>query len=59
MRHNHDRRKGYYSNSEKTIVYIVINRFQVGKMKEIIRSVDQKAYISISEVADVFKFNDT
>ena len=51
--------KGYYSNSEKTIVYIVINRFQVGKMKEIIRSVDQKAYISISEVADVFKFNDT
>ncbi len=51
--------KGYYSNSDKTIVYIIINRFQVGKMKEIIRSVDPKAYISISEVADVFKFNDT
>ena len=51
--------KGYYSNSEKTIVYIVINRFQVRKMKEIIRSEDQKAYISITEVADFFKFNDT
>ena len=49
--------KGYYSNSSKTIVYIVINRFQVGKMKELIRSIDPKAYVSISEIADVFKLN--
>lgn len=49
--------KGYYSNSSKTVVYIVINRFQVGKMKELIRSIDPKAYVSISGIADVFKLN--
>lgn len=27
--------KGYYSDSPKTVVYIVVNRFQVGKMKEL------------------------
>lgn len=26
--------KGYYSGDEKSVVYIVINRFQVGKMRE-------------------------
>ena len=28
--------KGYYSDSPKTVVYIVVNRFQVGKMKELV-----------------------
>lgn len=46
--------KGYYSNSDKTMIYFVINRFQVGKMREIVHSIDKDAYISITEVADVF-----
>ncbi len=46
--------KGYYSNSEKKVVYIVINRFQITKMKDIVHKEDPTAYISISEVADVF-----
>lgn len=46
--------KGYYSDSEKTMIYFVINRFQVGKMREIVHSIDKKAYISITDVADVF-----
>ncbi|MDE5985655.1 MAG: YitT family protein [Eubacterium sp.] len=46
--------KGYYSNSDKTMIYFVINRFQVGKMREIVHSIDKNAYISITEVADVF-----
>lgn len=46
--------KGYYSDSEKTMIYFVINRFQVGKMREIVHSIDKNAYISITEVADVF-----
>ena len=46
--------KGYYSNSEKKVVYIVINRFQITKMKDIVHTEDPTAYISISEVADVF-----
>ncbi|MCM1115632.1 MAG: YitT family protein [Clostridium sp.] len=46
--------KGYYSNSDKTMIYFVINRFQVGKMREIVHRIDKNAYISITEVADVF-----
>ncbi len=47
--------KGYYSDSRKTMVYIVVNRFQVRKMKEIVHGEDPLAYISISEIADVYK----
>lgn len=49
--------KGYYSDEEKTVVYIVINRFQVGRMKEITHDIDKKAYITISEIADVYSYN--
>ena len=46
--------KGFYSNSSRTVLYVVLNRFQIGKMKDIVRDIDSAAYISISEVADVF-----
>lgn len=46
--------KGYYSGNSKNVVYIIINRFQISKMRQLVHSVDSKAYISISEVADVF-----
>lgn len=49
--------KGYYSNSDRKIIYFVINRFQVSKMRNIVHEIDPNAYISISEIADVFKFN--
>lgn len=47
--------RGGYSNEESTVIYFVVNRFQISKMKSIINSVDPKAYITISEIADVFK----
>lgn len=46
--------KGFYSGTEKTVIYIVLNRFQIGKMKDIVHEIDRGAYISISEVADVY-----
>ncbi len=46
--------RGGYSNREKTMVYFIVNRFQVAKLKEIVHEVDPAAYITISEVADVF-----
>ena len=46
--------RGGFSNEEKTVVYFVVNRFQVGKMKDIVYAIDEHAYISISEVADVY-----
>ena len=49
---------GGYSNNQKTIIYFVVNRFQVPKMKSIIKSIDPKAFISISEVADIYSYND-
>ena len=48
---------GYYSGMPKTVLYIVVNRFQIGKMKDIVHENDPSAYISIAEVADVFMAN--
>ena len=48
---------GGYSGTEKTMVYFVLNRFQISKMKDIVHDADATAYITISEVADVFKSN--
>ena len=50
--------KGGYSNSDKTIIYFVINRFQISRMRNIIHSIDKNAFVTISDVADVFKSND-
>ena len=45
--------KGYYSGREQTMVYFVVNRFQIAKMKAIIQEVDPDAFVSISEVSDM------
>lgn len=45
--------KGYYSQEKKCAIYFVINRFQITKLKNIIHSVDPKAFVTISEVSDV------
>ncbi len=49
---------GGYSNTEKTIIYFVVNRFQISKMRTIVGTIDPKAFVTISEVADMFKSND-
>lgn len=49
---------GGYSNADKTIIYFIVNRFQIARMRNIIQSIDPKAFVTISEVADVFKSND-
>ena len=45
---------GGYSNQPKTMVYFIVNRFQVARLKEIVHETDPNAFITISEVADVF-----
>lgn len=47
--------QGFYSKNNKKILYVVVNRFQITKMKEIVHREDDGAYITITEVADVFK----
>lgn len=49
--------RGGYSDMPKTMIYFVLNRFQIGKMRAIINSTDPSAYVSISDVADIFKKN--
>ena len=51
--------KGGYSNAEKSMIYFVINRFQVVRLKEIIYEIDPLAHISVFEVADVFAAGDS
>lgn len=48
---------GGYSNQPKTAIYFVLNRFQINKMTNIVHNIDSYAYISITDVADVFKYN--
>ncbi len=50
--------RGGYSNTDKSIVYFVVNRFQISRMRSIVHTVDTKAYLTISDVADVFKSNE-
>ena len=46
--------KGYYSDSDKSVIYFVVNRFQIGKLRTIVHDNDNNAFITISEVTDVF-----
>lgn len=49
--------RGGFSNTFKSMIYFVVNRFQVIKMRDIVHEIDPHAYITISEVADVFSRN--
>ena len=49
--------QGFYSHSHRTMVYIVLNRFQISRMKDLVHAIDPAAYITIHDVADVFKTN--
>ena len=45
--------KGYYSGAVQTIIYFVVNRFQIGRLKAIVTQLDPDAFLTISEVSDV------
>ncbi len=49
--------KGGYSGGDMTVVYFILDRFQISKMTDIVHDIDQNAFITITEVADVFKSN--
>jgi len=46
--------KGGFSGADRKFLYFVVNRFQVMKMKDIVQHIDPMAYITLSEVADIF-----
>ena len=49
--------KGGYTNTDKTIIYFVVNQCQISKVRPIVHEIDSRAYMTITEVADVFKYN--
>lgn len=46
---------GGYSKSEFQIIYLIINHFQVNKLKTIVHSIDSQAFVSLHEVSDVIR----
>ncbi|MBO5797250.1 MAG: YitT family protein [Clostridia bacterium] len=44
--------KGFYSDTDKSMVYFVVNRFQIGRMKTLVHEADKGAFIAITEVAE-------
>ncbi|MCB5236669.1 YitT family protein [Niallia circulans] len=45
---------GYYTKDEKEILYIIINKQEVVKLKKIVKQTDENAFITIHDVRDVF-----
>ncbi len=44
---------GYYSGQSRSVIYFVVNRFQIAKLKMIVSAIDPSAFITISEASDV------
>lgn len=44
--------EGYYSKDSKKVIYCVVNRFEIGKLKTIVEKVDPTAFVAIGEVSD-------
>ena len=49
---------GGYSNEKKEVILFIVNKFQIYKIRNIIHNVDPKAFVTITEVTDVFKNNE-
>ena len=47
--------KGGFTSKERTVVYFVVNRFQIARMRQLVHRADPHAYLTISEVADIYK----
>jgi len=45
---------GGYSKADKTIIYCVVSRLELAKMKEVVKEFDPKAFISVVDVHEVY-----
>ena len=53
----HIEAKGYYKNSQQTIIYFAVNRFQIARMKNIIEEYDPDAFVTINEISEFMGSN--
>lgn len=45
--------RGGYTDTEKDVIYCIMGRYEVTTVKRIVRNLDRKAFISITEVSEV------
>ena len=45
--------KGGYSKEDTQMIYCVITRLEIAKLKTVVQEIDKNAFISIQNVADV------
>ena len=43
---------GFYENTERTVIYFVVNRFQISRLKNIIDEYDPNAFVTINEISE-------
>lgn len=46
--------KGGYSGQDKTIIYCVVSRLEMAKMKDVIRRIDPRAFMSVVDVHETY-----
>ena len=46
---------GGFSKEDKSIIYFIVNRFQINKLKTIVHEIDEKAFISLQDVSDIIR----
>lgn len=46
---------GGYSKEDKEIIYFIVNRFQINKLKQTVQEIDETAFISLQDVTDIIK----
>ncbi len=44
---------GFFSGESKCMVYFVVNRFQIPKVKRLVNQIDPTAFITVTEISDV------
>ena len=45
--------KGYFSGGDKCVIYFMVNRFQIPKVKNLVTEIDPMAFITVTEISDV------
>lgn len=45
--------RGYFSGAEKCVIYFVVNRFQIPRVKHLVTNIDPAAFITVTEISDV------
>ena len=46
---------GGFSKENKSIIYFIVNHFQINKLKQIVHETDENAFISLQDVSDIIR----